>query len=62
MENAKPHSSESHRPTPLAHSVSNSVAHKHPRDRPEEQERLRGAVKSLKAERSALQAQLQEKE
>ncbi|VTJ77165.1 Hypothetical predicted protein [Marmota monax] len=62
MENAKPHSSESHRPTPLAHSVSNSAAHKHPRDRPEEQERLRGAVKSLKAERSALQAQLQEKD
>uniref|UniRef100_A0A8C9Q7A2 IQ domain-containing protein E n=1 Tax=Spermophilus dauricus TaxID=99837 RepID=A0A8C9Q7A2_SPEDA len=62
MENAKPHSSESHRPTPLAHSVSNSAAHKHPRDPPEEQERLRGAVKSLKAERSALQAQLQEKD
>nr|XP_013220926.3 IQ domain-containing protein E isoform X2 [Ictidomys tridecemlineatus] len=62
MENAKPHSSESHRPTPLAHSISNSAAHKHPRDRPEEQERLRGAVKSLKAERSALQAQLQEKD
>uniref|UniRef100_A0A8C5YX96 IQ motif containing E n=1 Tax=Marmota marmota marmota TaxID=9994 RepID=A0A8C5YX96_MARMA len=62
MENAKPHSSESHRPTPLAHSVSNSVAHKHPRDWPEEQERLQGAVKSLKAERSALQAQLQEKD
>ncbi|XP_047389139.1 IQ domain-containing protein E isoform X3 [Sciurus carolinensis] len=62
MESTKPHSSESHRPTPLAHSASNSAAHKHPRDRPEEQERLRGTVKSLKAERSALQAQLLEKD
>ncbi|XP_070340214.1 IQ domain-containing protein E isoform X1 [Equus asinus] len=46
-----------------ADSSSSSTVHRQPRsDRQEEGERLRGAVKSLKGERNALQSQLQEKE
>ncbi|XP_070422281.1 IQ domain-containing protein E isoform X5 [Equus przewalskii] len=46
-----------------ADSSSSSTVHRQPRsDRHEEGERLRGAVKSLKGERNALQSQLQEKE
>ncbi|XP_028353862.1 IQ domain-containing protein E [Physeter macrocephalus] len=63
MESPKSHASEAVRSTPPAHRVSSSTAHRQPRpDRQEESERLRGAVKSLKGERNALHAQLQERD
>uniref|UniRef100_A0A8C3WWK2 IQ motif containing E n=1 Tax=Catagonus wagneri TaxID=51154 RepID=A0A8C3WWK2_9CETA len=63
VESPKSHTSEGVRSTPPAHSVSSFTGQRQPRpDRQEESERLRGAVKSLKGERSALQAQLREKD
>ncbi|KAB0403464.1 hypothetical protein E2I00_001916, partial [Balaenoptera physalus] len=49
--------------TPPAHSASSSTVHRQPRpDHQEESERLRGVVKRLKGERSALHTQLQERD
>nr|XP_058894565.1 LOW QUALITY PROTEIN: IQ domain-containing protein E [Kogia breviceps] len=63
MESPEAHASEAVRSTPPAHWVSSSTAHRQPRpDRQEESERLRGVVKSLKGERNALHAQLQERD
>uniref|UniRef100_A0A8D0TVF0 IQ domain-containing protein E n=1 Tax=Sus scrofa TaxID=9823 RepID=A0A8D0TVF0_PIG len=63
MESPTCHASEGARSTPPAYSACSSAVQRQPRpDRQEESERLRGAVKSLKGERSALQAQLQERD
>uniref|UniRef100_A0A8D1LVN9 IQ domain-containing protein E n=1 Tax=Sus scrofa TaxID=9823 RepID=A0A8D1LVN9_PIG len=63
MESPTCHASEGARSTPPAYSACSSAVQRQPRpDRQEEGERLRGAVKSLKGERSALQAQLQERD
>uniref|UniRef100_A0A480LHJ6 IQ domain-containing protein E isoform 3 n=2 Tax=Sus scrofa TaxID=9823 RepID=A0A480LHJ6_PIG len=63
MESPTCHASEGASSTPPAYSACSSAVQRQPRpDRQEESERLRGAVKSLKGERSALQAQLQERE
>lgn len=49
--------------SPPAQSASSSAVDRQPRlDHQRESERLRGAVRNLRAERSALQAQLQERE
>uniref|UniRef100_A0A452Q9I8 IQ motif containing E n=1 Tax=Ursus americanus TaxID=9643 RepID=A0A452Q9I8_URSAM len=65
MESPKSHASEVVKSNAVVHSASSSAVPRQPRgDRQEdsESERLRGAVQSLKGERSALQLQLQEKE
>lgn len=63
MESPTCHASEGASSTPPAYSACSSAVQRQPRpDRQEESERLRGAVKSLKGERSALQAQLQERD
>ncbi|XP_027623818.1 IQ domain-containing protein E isoform X3 [Tupaia chinensis] len=63
MESSKPHASDVVKSNPLVHSTSNSTVHKQPHsDHQEDNERLRGAVRNLKEERSALQNQLQEKD
>ena len=63
MESPKSHASEVVGSTPPAHSASSPTVHRQPRpDRQEESERLRGVVKRLKGERSALHTQLQERE
>ena len=56
MESPKAQASEAARSTSLTPSASSPTLHL------QENERLRGAVKSLKGERSALQTQLQERE
>ncbi|XP_054549640.1 IQ domain-containing protein E isoform X2 [Talpa occidentalis] len=62
MESPKSHS-EGVKSNVLAHSASCSTVPKQPHpDRQEDTERLRGAVKSLRGERSALQTQLLEKD
>ncbi|KAM9057011.1 IQ domain-containing protein E isoform 2-T2 [Megaptera novaeangliae] len=63
MESPKSHASEVVGSTPPAHSASSPTVHRQPRpDRQEESERLRGVVKRLKGERSALHTQLQERD
>ncbi|KAJ8792713.1 hypothetical protein J1605_019533 [Eschrichtius robustus] len=63
MESPKSHASEVVGSTPPAHSASSPTVHRQPRpDRQEESERLRGFVKRLKGERSALHTQLQERD
>ncbi|XP_059754243.1 LOW QUALITY PROTEIN: IQ domain-containing protein E [Balaenoptera ricei] len=63
MESPKSHASEVVGSTPPAHSASSPTVHRQPRpDHQEESERLRGVVKRLKGERSALQTQLQERD
>eukprot|EP00069_Balaena_mysticetus_P004165 bmy_17121T0 len=63
MESPKPHASEVLGSTPPARSASSSTVHRQPHpDGQEESERLRGVVKRLKGERSALHTQLQERE
>ncbi|KAG8523793.1 IQ domain-containing protein E [Galemys pyrenaicus] len=62
MESPKSHS-EGVKSSALAHSASCSTVPRQPHnDRQEDTERLRGAVKSLRGERSALQTQLLEKD
>ncbi|XP_036681588.1 IQ domain-containing protein E isoform X7 [Balaenoptera musculus] len=63
MESPKSHASEVVGSTPPAHSASSPTVHRQPRpDRQEESERLRGVVKRLKGEQSALYTQLQERD
>uniref|UniRef100_A0A7N9ICH1 IQ domain-containing protein E n=1 Tax=Macaca fascicularis TaxID=9541 RepID=A0A7N9ICH1_MACFA len=59
MESSKPHAAEPVRSHPPACPASSSVLHRQPRgDRSKDHERLRGAVRDLKEERTALQEQL----
>ncbi|XP_019492966.1 PREDICTED: IQ domain-containing protein E [Hipposideros armiger] len=63
MESPRSHASEADSSDPLGHSASSSAVRGQPRsEAQEESERLRGAVRSLRGERKALQAQLQERE
>ncbi|KAK2509740.1 hypothetical protein MC885_007354, partial [Smutsia gigantea] len=62
VESPEPHTSEVVVSNPPAQSASSSAVDGQPRSNHQEgSERLRGALRSLKAERSALQAQLQER-
>uniref|UniRef100_H0XNV9 IQ domain-containing protein E n=1 Tax=Otolemur garnettii TaxID=30611 RepID=H0XNV9_OTOGA len=62
VESLKLRPSELAKSSPLAHSSSSSTVNRQLRgDRDEEQERLRGTLRSLKGERDALQAQLLER-
>nr|XP_011742539.1 IQ domain-containing protein E isoform X1 [Macaca nemestrina] len=59
MESSKPHAAEPVRSHPPACPASSSVLHRQPRgDRSKDHDRLRGAVRDLKEERTALQEQL----
>uniref|UniRef100_A0A2K6KUF4 IQ motif containing E n=1 Tax=Rhinopithecus bieti TaxID=61621 RepID=A0A2K6KUF4_RHIBE len=59
MESSKPHATEPVRSHPPACPASSSVLHRQPRgDRNKDHERLRGAVRDLKEERTSLQEQL----
>uniref|UniRef100_F7EWK0 IQ domain-containing protein E n=1 Tax=Macaca mulatta TaxID=9544 RepID=F7EWK0_MACMU len=63
MESSKPHAAEPVRSHPPACPASSSVLHRQPRgDRSKDHERLRGAVRDLKEERTALQEQLLQRE
>ncbi|XP_054574224.1 IQ domain-containing protein E isoform X1 [Eptesicus fuscus] len=75
MESPKPQASDGVWSDPLARSASSTWGHRQPRPEPQEDserpqdserqedsERLRGALRSLKGERKALQAQLQERD
>ncbi|XP_075851362.1 IQ domain-containing protein E isoform X3 [Microcebus murinus] len=65
MENSKSDTSDLAKSNLLSRPASSSMMHRQPRgdrDRQEDQEHLRGALRNLKGERNALQAQLQEKE
>lgn len=63
MESPKSHTSEAVNSNAVVPSASSSAVPRQPRgDRQEDSERLRGAMRSLKGERNALQMQLQEKE
>nr|XP_012415653.1 PREDICTED: IQ domain-containing protein E [Odobenus rosmarus divergens] len=63
MESPKLHASEVVKSNAVVRSASSSTVPRQPGgDRQEDSERLRGAVRSLKGERNALQMQLQEKE
>ncbi|XP_022356717.1 IQ domain-containing protein E [Enhydra lutris kenyoni] len=63
MESPKSHTSEVVNSNAVVPSASSSAVPRQPRgDRQEDSERLRGAIRSLKGERNALQTQLQEKE
>ncbi|XP_045848999.1 IQ domain-containing protein E isoform X5 [Meles meles] len=62
MESPKSHTSEAVNSNAVVHSASGSAVPRQPRgDQQEDSERLRGAMRSLKGERNALQTQLQEK-
>ncbi|XP_053411717.1 IQ domain-containing protein E isoform X3 [Nycticebus coucang] len=64
MESLKSHPSDPAKSSPLAHSASSSTVNRQlrgDRDCREEQEHLRGTLRSLKGERDALQAQLLER-
>nr|XP_035957605.1 IQ domain-containing protein E isoform X5 [Halichoerus grypus] len=63
MESPKSHASEVVKSNAVVRSSSSSTVPRQPEgDREDDSERLRGAVRSLKGERNALQMQLQEKE
>nr|XP_036864223.1 IQ domain-containing protein E isoform X3 [Manis javanica] len=63
VERQKSHTSEVVMSSPPAQSASSSAVDRQPRlDHQRESERLRGAVRNLRAERSVLQAQLQERD
>lgn len=63
MESPKPQSSDEARSDLLAHAASSSAGHgQPPAGHLEESERVRAAVRSLKGERRALRAQLQDRE
>ncbi|XP_057343424.1 IQ domain-containing protein E isoform X1 [Manis pentadactyla] len=63
VERQKSHTSEVVMSSPPAQSASSSAVDRQPRsDHQRESERLRGAVRNLRAERSTLQAQLQERD
>uniref|UniRef100_A0A8P0TB05 IQ motif containing E n=1 Tax=Canis lupus familiaris TaxID=9615 RepID=A0A8P0TB05_CANLF len=63
MESPKLHASEVVKANAVVHSASSSTVSRQPRgDQHEDNEHLRGTVRSLKGERNALQMQLQEKD
>lgn len=63
MESPRSHASQGDRSDPLGHSASSPPVHRQPRsDCHEDSEHLRGALRSLKGERRALRARLQERE